>query len=220
MISEKVAGMVPGSLISFYRSNFKYPKQIRNWLESGKPSPPPHIIKQRIIAHYNKISGYKTLVETGTYLGDMVEAQRKVFGTIYSVELAEQLYQQAVKRFKAYNHIKLLQGDSGEVLTKIVPELNSPAIFWLDGHYSGGNTAKILDTPIVAELKTITEIGKQKHIILIDDARCFTGENDYPRLEDLKQFVAQNMPDYTFNVEDDIIRLVPGTITDSKVKYI
>jgi hypothetical protein len=44
-------------------------------------------------------------------------------------------------------------------------------------------------------------------VILIDDARCFTGENDYPTLDELKSFVAERKPNHKFSVEHDIIRI-------------
>ena len=39
---------------------------------------------------------------------------------------------------------------------ELVRQLDGPALFWLDGHYSGGDTAKgELDTPVSAELESI-----------------------------------------------------------------
>jgi len=48
----------------------------------GKPIPPPHIIKQKIIRTYAKTFKINILVETGTYLGDMVETIEYVFDYI------------------------------------------------------------------------------------------------------------------------------------------
>jgi hypothetical protein len=47
----------------------------------------PHIVKQMAIAEYQQKYGYGTLIETGTYLGDMIEAQKKRFTHIISIEL-------------------------------------------------------------------------------------------------------------------------------------
>ena len=82
-----------------------------------------------------------------------------------------------------------MQGDSGNVLNQLVPELNSAALFWLDGHYSGGQTAKgEKECPIYEELKSILA-SSLEHIVLIDDARLFIGQHDYPTIEELKDFV-------------------------------
>ncbi len=82
-------------------------------------------------------------------------------------------------------------------------------MFWLDGHYSAGFTAKgELETPILAELETILQ-NNLNHIILIDDARCFTGNNDYPTKEYLKTYVLGKQKNYKMDVIDDIIRFYP-----------
>jgi hypothetical protein len=68
----------------------------------------------------------------------MVEAMRKHFDRIYSIELSRDYHDAATKRFAAYRHIDLLLGESSEVLRGIVERLDRPALFWLDGHFSGG----------------------------------------------------------------------------------
>ena len=56
------------------------------WIKNGCSVPPPHFVKQNTIREYQKKYGYKTLIETGTYLGDMVDAPQKQFKTIISIE--------------------------------------------------------------------------------------------------------------------------------------
>lgn len=41
---------------------------------------------------YGRAFELSTLVETGTYLGDMVEAQRRSFREVWSIELSPTLY--------------------------------------------------------------------------------------------------------------------------------
>jgi hypothetical protein len=148
-------------------------------------------------------------VETGTYMGDMVYAMRKRFKQIYSIELSPRLFQLAVERFFAFNHISIIEGDSGVVLKKLMPEISKPTLFWLDGHYSGGATAKgILECPIFEELNAILESPHiESVVVLIDDARLFVGTNDYPTLVELKSFLATKKKAHTFKVVDDIIHI-------------
>jgi hypothetical protein len=184
-------------------------EELRQWELNGRPSPPPHIIKQRTIAEYQ--SRYKTsvLVETGTYLGDMVEAQKNVFSTIYSIELSDRLYKKAVKRFKGNDSIRLLQGDSSNRLTEIVNELKQPALFWLDGHYSGGITALgDKECPVPEELEAIFK-SSLSHVILVDDARLFNGTNSYPDINQITEIIKRNRKSYQVETKDDIIRLTP-----------
>lgn len=180
----------------------------RTWEKQGRPSPPPHIIKEELIRDYAKNFNTQILIETGTYLGDMVHAMKKSFARIISFELDQTLAAQAQERFANNNHIEIIQGDSGKLLGACLATINKPCLFWLDGHYSGGITAKgSLETPIKNELSAILSHAVDGHVILIDDARCFTGENDYPTLEELKNFVAERKPNHKFSVETDVIRI-------------
>lgn len=182
-------------------------KQLTEWERNGKPSPPPHIVKQKTVEEYRNKYGPDILVETGTYLGEMVEAQRENFKKIYSIELSERLFTKAKKRFKAFSHITILQGDSGIVLNKLVPSIDQPAIFWLDGHYSGGITALgEKECPVPEELNAILE-SKFDHVILIDDARLFNGTNDYPTIEEIKGIFRAKGKNYNIETRDDIIRI-------------
>jgi hypothetical protein len=180
----------------------------RTWEKQGRPSPPPHIVKEELIKNYARTFNTKILIETGTYLGDMVHAMKKSFSRIISFELDHNLATQAQQRFAHDNHIEIVQGDSGKLLGEHLLTINEPCLFWLDGHYSGGITAKgALETPIKNELTAILSHKVDGHVILIDDARCFTGENDYPTLDELRNFVAAHKPNYKFSVEHDAIRI-------------
>lgn len=191
-------------IVEFRYNNF--PEGIiRDWEKSGRPLPPPPVVKQREIREIQKEYGYKTLVETGTYLGYMVSAQKRNFQKIYSIELSRELYNRAMKKFRKYKHIKLIQGDSGEKLPEVMKEINEPAIFWLDGHYSGGFTAKgESNCPIWKELDSVFA-NRNDHILLIDDARDFKGMNDYPTIEEVKSYLLKKNPTYTIFVKNDII---------------
>lgn len=184
---------------------------IKDWENSGRPCPPPHIIKQLAIIKYQEISNYSSFVETGTFLGDMIEAQMNNFNQLYSIELSEPLYLKAKKRFEGLPKVEILNGDSGTVLVSLAKELTMPSIFWLDGHYSGGFTAKgDKDCPIIEELDAIFNGGQLKHIILIDDARLFVGKNAYPTIDELKHYISSQSLQYQLNIENDIIALTPN----------
>ena len=195
---------VIGEIIEFYR----HWKPYFEWLESGKPDPPPNIVKQMTIKEYANKYRLKVFIESGTYLGDMVYAVRGVFEKIYSIELDDNLYESAKAKFLKYSHMSILHGDSAKVMPKILDHIKNPCLFWLDGHYSGGITVKgELDTPISQELKHIFNHPIKDHVILIDDARLFTGENDYPTIQQLRSFVLSQKPDREIEIKDDIIRI-------------
>jgi hypothetical protein len=169
----------------------------------------PHDIQQRktdLIKDFQERYQYETLVETGTYMGDTVEAQKMNFRHVISVELAPHLASAAKKRFRKDPHVSIIEGDSGKVLHDVVPTLTSPAIFWLDGHYSAGLTAKgESECPIFGELGAILKAHKTPHVILIDDAHDFNGTGDYPTVDALTDFVKKHNPNYTQEIIDNII---------------
>jgi hypothetical protein len=150
------------------------------------------------------------MVETGTFLGDMIWFNRAAFQTVYSVELDPSLHERARRRFAEFPHVHLIKGDSGLLLPAILGKIDRPALFWLDAHYSGGITARgQTDTPIMQELGTILNQAIRGDVILIDDARCFVGEDGYPRLSDLADGVRSRRPDLQVEVRGDIVRVVP-----------
>jgi hypothetical protein len=141
-------------------------------------------------------------------MGDMLSAMRKHFDRLISIELSKDLAERARQRFDRYRNIAIVQGDSGAMLPNVMQELSQPTLFWLDGHYSGGATARgEIDTPIVSELKIILSDRVKGHVILVDDARLFDGTNDYPTVEEVRQLVQQLRPDLDFSVNNDIIRI-------------
>ncbi len=179
---------------------------VQKWHKSGHRTLTPHIIKQQILAEFAQRFNLQVLVETGTYRGDMVFALRNAFQKIYSIELSADLCKKARTRFSKFDHIEIWQGDSGSILPSLLKEIDKPCLFWLDSHYSSGITARgELETPIMKEISGILgHPHAPRHVLLIDDARCFKGEGDYPALGLLKDFLAAAGYDH-FEIRHDII---------------
>ena len=207
-IKLRIRIATPLIFYNFYKNYFNK-KEIASWFKKGKPIPPPHAVKEEIVKDIAKKSNLKIFIETGTFLGDMVNVVKNFFEEIYSIEINEKLYQISKKRFKKYNHIHIIKGDSGGILKFLLRKINKPALFWLDAHYSGGITDRgEKETPITKELQNILNHQLKNHIILIDDVRLFKGKNDYPTIEELRG-ILNNQPHYHLTIEDDIIRIFP-----------
>ncbi len=102
--------------------------------------------------------------------------------------------------------------NSAEKLREILADLSEPALFWLDGHYSGGDTARgTLDTPILQELDLILQQPDPGHVLLIDDARCFGTDPAYPSVDRLRTFILERNPSLQISVSGDSIRVEPVT---------
>lgn len=177
----------------------------------------PESSKRGVVRDYGAQWGLKVLVETGTFEGEMVKANHLNFAEIYTIELAFDYFDKARAWFAGVDHIHSIYGDSARVLPKILRALdakNVPALFWLDAHYSGEDTAKAeKQTPIVEELEAVFEYADQGHVVLVDDARLFADQispwPDYPSVEWVQTLAATR--GYDIDLRDDIIRLTPGT---------
>ena len=108
-----------------------------------------------------------------------------------------------------YERIKLYYGDSGEILGDVISKINTPITFWLDGHYSGEETAD--SCPLMKELEHIKSHPINTHTILIDDLRCWTKDQYGFDLDDVKNKLKEINPNYIFSYEskdkfkDDIL---------------
>jgi hypothetical protein len=188
----------------------KQARSIRRWEKRGRPVPPPDIVKHNTLKEYAEKYSLPVFVETGTLNGDTVEAVKTVFKKIISVELSETFFKKASERFKTDKFITILQGDSGKLLGSIVAGLTQPALFWLDGHFSGGETARgATDTPILEELKHVLTSGERRHVIVIDDAHSFGVDQAYLSIEELKKFILSMRKDVSISIKDNSIRIVP-----------
>jgi len=196
-----------GALARFQRQR-QLKKKYHLWKKNGAIPPMPNLGKQRVVIDHIKKCSPEVFIETGTYKGKMVYAVQPYVKEIYSIELAHTHYNKAQQKFAGYPNINILHGQSGQVLPEILKDINKPCLFWLDAHWSRGSTTKgDLETPIMQEMECILNHNKAvEHVILIDDARCFTGENDYPTIEGLKSFILDKWPDWIYEVKDDIIR--------------
>ena len=176
----------------------------------GFQLPLPAFVKRSVLKRNLLDYGLDTLVETGTQYGDTPWLFRDELSEIWSIELSPELAGLARQRFRKYSHIHVVQGDSSDRISEIIPRLKTPTLFWLDGHYSSGVTARsTLDCPIYAELKAVLSICRQRWVVMIDDARLFGAEKDYPALEELENFVRGALPEAEFTVEHDMIKIVP-----------
>jgi hypothetical protein len=180
---------------------------------------PDYEVKRKVILDLAKeYCLTETFVETGTFLGETVDYLKNDFKHLVSIELNDVLASRAKQRFHNNSNVQIMQGDSAVQLSSILSKIESPIVFWLDGHYSSsfniggecivtGRGAK--DTPVMEELTQIKNHLRKRSIILIDDARLFNGTNDYPTLKQLKFFVENQLPAYELSVKKDIIRILP-----------
>jgi hypothetical protein len=104
--------------------------------------------------------------------------------------------------------IKLYNGFSENIFPRLLPNLNGDCNFFLDGHYSGGDTVKgEKECPIIEELTSIKNnlLNFNNVTILIDDVRCFLPKyrsKDYPDINYLVNWSVSN--NFEWRIEHDI----------------
>jgi len=121
----------------------------------------------------------KTIVETGTYLGHGIRSylETSYFDHIYSIELSPKYVHMNQESFRNEPSVKIFEGDSTTIIEAMIKNgslANEPILFYLDAHFSGGDTAGETISngcPVLSELKAICSRNIKGDIVFVDDMR-------------------------------------------------
>lgn len=164
----------------------------------------------------------KIFIETGTCTGATATVAAEIYDQVLTVELDEQLYQLSLRNLSRFSNVTACFGSSVEFLKNITNyniNLNN-ATFWLDAHWSGGDTAKngAEHTPVASELDLVANAASLP-IILIDDIRFFQPNiiqtkldhdfTGYPSVQELQHKIMTLMPSHQFIIYGDIAIIFP-----------
>lgn len=139
--------------------------------------------------------GVGEFIETGTYRGDTAAWAAGHFSRVTTIELSPEFHAAAVERFRAQPAVRALQGNSATVLREVIPALGGPALFWLDAHWSGLDTAgREAECPLLEEIALINA-APDGHVVLVDDARLYCAPPPRPHR-------AEHWPDLASTVEE------------------
>jgi len=176
------------------------------WILRGRPARSPHLLKQKVVREYGEKFGLKILVETGTYYGEMVAAMKNRFDRIYSIEYVPALAERATRKFARDEHVRIFCGDSRLVMPEVLALLRGPALFWLDAGYYGWVGMETDKQRLSAEMEMILS-HSYPHVVLLDDARCLTGQNGIPTVNEVKSYIESKFPQRSVEVEFDVMRI-------------
>ena len=179
------------------------------WKLRGEPRRIPHLLKQRAVLEYARKFELTTLVETGTYYGEMIAAMAGRFQEIYSIELDARLAGLAQQRFRKDTHVHVVQGDSQTAVPRLLKQINQRCLWWLDAGYCGWIGQVGNPNRLGTELNAILEDRIRDHVVLMDDADGVNGEGGSPTLEELIASIRSNYPHREVEVANNIIRITP-----------
>jgi hypothetical protein len=134
------------------------------------PCGPP----ESLVLQLRDSCGVRCFIEGGTFRAKTAKWAASHFRQVITIEASRILFDQLKPQHHVFPNINFLFGDTRDLLPAIVEALDGPAVFWLDSHWSAGDTFGVNDEcPLLKELEII-ESSPREHIILIDDARLFT----------------------------------------------
>lgn len=169
-------------------------------------------VPQELVARLTKEFGIATFVETGTHKGNTAEWASSYFEKVFTIEGSELWYERTKQRLSPQSNVSMLFGHSARVLPEVVGQLAGPALFWLDAHWSGRQTAGADDQcPLLGEIAAINSPALD-HFVLIDDARLFLSPpapphnvDQWPDIAAILATLNAAHPKYTVVFEDAII---------------
>lgn len=184
-------------------------------------------VPRDFVAFLREVGGYAEFVETGTFLGASTLWAAAHFARVQTVEASRELFARAREVLEPHANVVRHLGRSQDVLRAIVPGLKEPALFWLDAHWSAGETfGEREECPLLLELEIILAGGS--HAVLIDDARLFLrcpprphDWRQWPRIDRICAAVSEHSRGSAFvTVVDDVIYCLPRSIEEAWCEHL
>ncbi|MBK2340597.1 hypothetical protein IBE33_03605 [Francisella philomiragia] len=178
---------------------------------------------EKEIDFLQRLMGLTVFVEGGTFKGGTAKQMSQYFSKVYTIEKSDVMYNEAEQNLKDISNITMLKGDTREHLKDILDN-NDNILFWLDAHWSGGDTYGEKDEcPLIEELGIIFDYPNKNQVILIDDARLFLAPPPYPHnfnnWQSMKDIFNILPIDWSFIEYEDVIYLYPVNIEDKLKEF-
>jgi len=183
---------------------------------------PPKELVIKLKDRYN----LQTFIETGTYQGATAIWASYHFKEVITIERSKEVYEATVSKYGTVSNINFVLGNSRAILKAQIPQLTRPALFWLDAHWSGGETYGENDEcPLIEEINTISE-SEYEHFIFIDDARLFCSPpprphriEQWPSIDKVIYALNSDTHKYYIVIIEDAIVAVPAYAKEVVANY-
>ncbi|MCP9889442.1 hypothetical protein KBY57_00015 [Cyanobium sp. Aljojuca 7D2] len=168
------------------------------------------------VTRINEILQIDIFFEEGTYLGGTAAQMSNMFKKVITVEASEAMHAKAMSSIGHISNIQLIKGDTREALSDEKRLVTQDTFFWLDAHWSGGETyGEDDECPLLEELNSIFKNKTFNHAILIDDARLFMAPPPHPHISlnwpSLANILNIIPSKYALYVWNDVIYILPRT---------
>lgn len=175
--------------------------------DRGRVSVPSERAKRRHLLSLFEAGGHRVFVESGTYLGGTVAFFMPIAERVVSVEVDRPLYERAARRFAGQPNVEIVFGDALDEIPRIIGELDSPPLVWLDGHFSAGVTGQgAEEEPAGTIIQRLGEHGVPAGTTLvIDDIRLFGTTPGFPPLAEVVVMLGEYFPGARISVGMDAL---------------
>jgi hypothetical protein len=132
-------------------------------------------LEPKLVEQLKQVLPLSVFVETGTFEGEAVNNVICLFEEIHTIELSEEYYLKASRRFQGQSLVKVYHNRSERLLQTLCPLVKDKSVlYWLDAHWCVADSTAGYHSqcPLLQELNAIQALNAQS-IILIDDARLF-----------------------------------------------
>jgi hypothetical protein len=182
-----------------------------------KATPSKNILNQAakvaLIRHYKTIGNITTLIEKTTCTESLAALCGNDFTQMYSFHWNRTSAVGAECRSVPSEQSSIIHSDGPHPLNGLLLTLTTPAIFWIDGlQTKNASGDKKANHPVLLDLKAIGSHGIKEHLILIDHASIFNGNNGYPTIDEIQKTIEALRLPVVMLIENDIIRVMDDEV--------
>jgi len=172
-------------------------------------------------------SEIENFIETGTFRGNTAVWASKNFDKVKSIEVSEELYNDAVEKYGDIENTDFILGNSAKELDSIIKDISGRSVFWLDAHYMEVSDTGVGESecPLLNELEAIVGVEPDP-IIFIDDARFFISPpphphspSEWPDIEEVITHIKKISDEYYICITEGVIIAVPENDSEIVVNY-
>jgi len=170
-----------------------------------------HGIPRKLALELRGGYGLKVFIETGSYVGGTLFWASQHFGKVIGIEISRFYYEFCKRTCGGAKNVVLIRGDSRTELSRALSLAKSPALVWLDAHWSSDLEAvrpERGECPLMDELKALN-IDSRPHVILIDDATLFDPplNDEWPSIDEVYAMLEERPR--TVRIFEDVVIAEP-----------